>query len=57
MENESTEFDLHVWAKPETENQPARFTVSIKKNAVCIDMPIDQTLEYIRSELENAVEA
>lgn len=24
MENEGTEFDLHIWAKPETENQPAR---------------------------------
>ena len=56
MEKEETEFDLHIWAKPETENQPARFTASIDGSAVCIDMPIEKALEYIRSELENAVE-
>ena len=51
-----TEFDLHIWAKPETKNMTALFTASIGKRALCIDMPIDATLDRVRQELEEAVE-
>jgi len=49
-----TEFDLHIWAKPQDENMVALFTVSIGKRAVCIDMPIDKAIESLREELEDA---
>jgi len=53
--NKDSEFDLHVWAKPEDANMTALFTVSIGKRALCIDMPIDAALDQIRKELEESV--
>jgi hypothetical protein len=50
----SEEFDLHIWAKPETANMVKTFTVSIKGNPLCVDMPINQALDSIRTALEDA---
>jgi len=47
------EFDLHVWAKPETRNMTRTYTVSIGKRPICVDMPIDDALDSIRSVLED----
>lgn len=49
------EHDLHIWAKPETENMAALFTVSHGKNAICIDMPLDKAVEYIINHIEEMV--
>lgn len=54
--NKGTEFNLHIWAKPQDETMVSLFTVSISKRAVCIDMPIDKALESIREEMELAAE-
>jgi hypothetical protein len=48
----SIEFDLHIWAKPEDETMVETFTVSIGKRAICVDTPIERTLEAIRDEME-----
>jgi len=37
---DSEEFDLHIWAKPETPNMVKTFTVSMKGYPLCVDMPI-----------------
>jgi len=44
------EFDLHVWVKPETKTMSRTYTIS--GNGRCIDMPIDDALEFIRGILE-----
>lgn len=48
------EFDLHIWAKPENKNMAALYTVSRGRSAICIDMPIDEAIDFIRQELEEA---
>lgn len=45
------EFDLHVWVKPETKNMTRTYTVSGRGS--CIDMPIDEALDFIRRILED----
>jgi hypothetical protein len=49
---DSEEFDLHIWAKPETANMVKTFTVSMKGHPLCVDMPIKQALDSIRKALE-----
>jgi hypothetical protein len=48
------EFDLHVWAKPETRNMTRTYTVSIGDRPICVDMPIDDALDSIRGETNEA---
>jgi len=50
--NTGNEFDMHVWCKPETGNMEALYTVSIGQQPICVDLPIDNALEYIRETLE-----
>lgn len=50
----SEEFNLHIWAKPETENMAKTFTVSVNGHPLCIGLPINQALDSIRTALENA---
>jgi hypothetical protein len=52
----SVSFDLHVWAKPETEHMTALYTISENNNAVCVDLPLDKALKCLRERLEEAVE-
>ncbi len=52
---EGFEFDLHVWAKPETKKMTALYTVSRGKRAVCIDQTIGSAMVSIREELEGDV--
>jgi hypothetical protein len=51
-DDEGTEFDIHIWCKPESETMSALYTVSIGKRAICIDMTIDGALEHIRELME-----
>jgi len=53
MNNKDYEFDLHVWVKPENECQPRRYTLSKNGRAICYDMPAEQALEALRTELED----
>jgi hypothetical protein len=51
-----TEIDIHVWAKPQDETVVALFTLSIGKRSLCVDAPLDEAVDSLRSALEDAAE-
>jgi hypothetical protein len=40
------EFDIHVWAKPASELRSGLYTVSVGRQALCIDMPVRGLRSY-----------
>lgn len=50
-----SEQDLHVWAKPATKDMTALFTVSVGKQSICVDVPIDAATDHIRAHLQEMV--
>lgn len=52
----SVEVDVHVWAKPETRNMVATYTLSVGKYCICYDFPKDQAAAKFLNYLEELEE-
>jgi hypothetical protein len=56
MNDDSFEFNLHVWVKPEDESMQTVYTISRGKQCICIDATIDDAMEALRDALTDCGE-
>lgn len=48
----NVEKSFRIWKKGETENQSARYTISVGRRAICYDLPLHEAMRYLAEELE-----
>jgi len=48
----NVEKSFRIWKKGETENQSARYTISVGKRGICYELPLHKAMECLAEELE-----